>query len=624
MDLALCMVGGRSERCSQANSRTSNGRDIQSTWLDSLSRRLGWARGLMFPVRQIVVLLWPRVTAFVKVRLLCALLLVIAAGALTALSPLALKVVVDALVGARRHAASMWLLLGPYVLALCFSRVAGSARGLVFARAEERLCRILTENLFAHVMRLPLRYHLNRRTGALGQTLDSGLEGLRMTLHHLVFTYVPVAVELGTALAVILRVVPVPFVFLFCAALICYLLAFGYSAEKLALAARTACSARADVAAEMIDAVLNYEPVKYFSAEALVEERVRRAARRAEADWAAFYRRYAANGVVVALVFGAFLAGTVLCAAHEVERGAMTIGDFVLVNTYMLQVVRPVEMMGYAAQGLSQGMAMLDKLLELLRVPQEAGRSVGGGPAGGPVSLEMHDVSVAYHAGCKVLSGLSFRLAAGSALGVVGSSGSGKTTIVRLLMGLLDPEKGKVLLDGVSISRMAMTELRRAIAVVPQDTVLFNESLRYNIGFGRAEASLEEIQGAARVALLHDFIVTLPDGYDTVVGERGVKLSGGERQRVSIARAVLKAPGVYIFDEATSSLDSRTEREILDSLRAISRSNTTIVITHRLSAVVHADEIIVLEKGAIVERGTHRSLLHRNGRYATLWKAQQG
>jgi ABC-type multidrug transport system fused ATPase/permease subunit len=285
--------------------------------------------------------------------------------------------------------------------------------------------------------------------------------------------------------------------------------------------------------------------------------------------------------------------------------------------------VRPVEMLGYAMQSLSQGMAYLEKMIELFRQQPEGSSGAGAGPASGAGRLDFEAVGVAYRPDRLILTDVNFALPAGKTLGVVGGSGSGKSTLVRLLVRLMEPDAGRILLDGVSISDLSLAKLRQAIAVVPQDTVLFNDTIGYNIAFGKAGSTQVEIEHAARMAHLHDFITSLPDGYDTKVGERGIKLSGGEKQRVSIARAAIKRPRIYVFDEATSSLDSNTEREILRNLRDISRFSTTVVIAHRLSTVVHADEIVVLEGGTIVERGSHACLLGQNGRYAALWEAQQ-
>lgn len=575
-------------------------------------------------LRDVVRLVWSQTSRFVRLRLVAVLLLVITASVLTALGPIALKLVVDAFAGqAHGTPVSLVLLLGAYVLAQFLARAAGEIRGLIHARAERRMFRTLSERLFAHLMQLPLRFHLERQTGAVGQTLEQGLQGYQMILHHLVFTFLPVTAELGTIVLVLAGLARPMFLGLFCGALVCYATVFAHAATTVSRAARTASAAHVAAHAAMTDSILNYETVKYFTAEPLVQAKVGEALSRTETEWVAFYRRFAWSGLRVAMVFGAFLTVTVFCAAREVEAGRMTVGDFVLVNTYMLQVSAPVEMLGYAMQAFSQGTAMLEKLMALFRETPEPQAARDGTPLSGSGTLEFQRVSLSYRSDLPVLRDVSFKMPAGKTLGVVGASGSGKSTLVRLLVRLLEPDSGRILLDGLPISELSLATLRQAIAVVPQDTVLFNESIAYNIAFGRNGANRREVEHAAMLARLHDFITSLPEGYETRVGERGVKLSGGERQRVSIARAVLKRPRIYVFDEATSSLDSRTEREILANLREIARASTTLVIAHRLSSVVHADEIVVLDNGTVVERGTHEELVLRGGYYAALWKAQQ-
>jgi ATP-binding cassette subfamily B protein len=571
-----------------------------------------------------VGLVWTQATPFVKRRLSAALLLLVIASVLTSLGPVALKLVIDKFTGqSSGHAVSAVLLIGLYVLSQFLSRAIGEIRGLVYARAERRMFRTLSEKLFSHVMHLPLRFHVNRQTGAISQTLDNGLQGYQLVLHHLIFTVLPVVAELGTVVVVLIGFNYPEFLALFCAAIVCYTTAFSFFAIRIAKAADTASTAHVASTAAMTDAVLNYETVKFFAAERVVQDRLSQALMRTEDEWVGFFRRYAYNGLGVAAIYATFLAAAVLYAAHQVQQGRMTIGDFVLVNTYMLQVIRPVEMLGYAMQGFSQGMAMLRKMLELFHEQTEPMMTQDKEPFSGPGALRFDQVSLSYNPDRVVLKDVSFTLPAGKTLGVVGASGAGKSTIVRLLVRLYEPDSGQILLDGIPISELSLSQLRRAVAVVPQDTILFNDTIGYNIGFGRFGATQNEIEQAARLAQLHDFIMSLPEGYETKVGERGVKLSGGERQRVSIARAALKRPRIYVFDEATSSLDSRTEQEILGNLREISKSSTTLIIAHRLSTVVHSDEIIVLGSGTVLERGAHSQLLEHDGAYAALWQAQQ-
>ena len=583
-------------------------------------------RNGMASLREVIALIWTDATGFVRLRLVVALLLIMAASAMTALGPVALKLVVDGFTGqAGAVGTSAVTLIGLYVLSQWLARTVGEIRGLVYARAERRMSRMLSERLFAHVMRLPLRFHLERQTGAISQALDNGLNGYQMVLHTLVFTILPVATELGTIVVVLSRLDQPAFLGLFSGAIVAYAVVFWYSAYTIMAAARAASESQVNATAVMTDSILNYETVKYFTAESVVQARVSRALTQTENGWVGFYRRYAYNGLGVATIFAGFLGVTILHAAHEVQGGRMTVGSFVLVNTYMLQVVRPVEMLGYAMQTLSQGMAFLGKMFEIFREKAEAFSPGDISPAGsdGAGRLDFEGVGVSYRCDRVILQDVNFTVPSGKTLGVVGGSGAGKSTLVRLLARLIEPDTGRILLDGTAICDLPLATVRQAIAVVPQDTVLFNDTIGYNIAFGKAGSTQAEIEHAARLAHLHDFIMSLPEGYDTRVGERGVKLSGGEKQRVSIARAAIKRPRIYVFDEATSSMDSNTEREILRNLREISRFSTTVVIAHRLSTVVHADEIVVLEGGTIVERGSHAALLRQNGRYASLWEAQQ-
>jgi ATP-binding cassette subfamily B protein len=549
--------------------------------------------------------------------------LVITASVLTALGPLALKALVDGFTGHAQKVLSPIILVGAYTLSQFLARAVGEIRGLVYARAERQMFRVVSSRLFAHILRLPLRFHLDRKTGAVSQTLENGLTGYQMILHHLVFTFLPVTAELATIIVVLVRLAHPAFLALFCGALLCYAAAFAHAATTIARSAKSASAAHVQAAAQMTDALLNVEMVKSFAAEAVVQDRVGRALSRTEAQWVGFYRRYAANGLAVSTIFAGFLAATTLYAVREVEDAHLTVGDFVLITSYMLQVIRPVEALGYAMQGFSQGAAMLERMLALFHETSEPQQPDDAGRLDGAGQLEFENVTLSYGPHRAALQGVSFKVAAGTTLGIVGASGSGKSTLVRLLVRLLEPDTGRILLDGVPIAALSLASLRRSIAVVPQDVVLFNDSIGDNIAFGKADCTQEEIEQAAGRAHLHEYIASLPDAYDTNVGERGLKLSGGERQRLSIARAAIKHPRIYIFDEATSALDSATELQIVRNLREISQSITTLVITHRLSTLVHADEIIVLESGTVIERGTHEFLLRQHGRYAAFWAAQQ-
>lgn len=576
-------------------------------------------------LQSIAMILWCRAPSFVKRRVGAVIVLVGGAAILTAVAPVALKHVIDTLLPGRTHdSMSVVVPAGLYVAVLGVARVTNDLRELLFARARLRLFRTLREAVFSHLMHLPLRFHLRSHTGAVSQTLDNGIEGLRIALHHAVFTLLPVAVELVSMLVILGPMVTFPFLLLFGGALICYAAVFLWYAQNVSEAALQASKTDVESTALITDALLNYEAVKYFTAERLVEERVSASLCCSESAWVRFHHKYAVSGLLASAIFFVLALVTVTWTTDMVRRGRMSLGGFVLVNTYVLQVVRPVEMLGYALQGLAQATSMLGRLGELLDEPEEAYSDGGEALPGRSAALEFRSVCLSYGSDRRVLDKVSFRIESGHALGIVGSSGSGKSSMVRLLMRLIEPESGVILLEDVPISELTLRTLRCAIAVVPQDTVLFAGSIRDNIALGRVDAKLAEVEAAARIAQLHDRVMMFQAGYDTLVGQRGMKISGGERQRISIARAVLKSPRVFVFDEATSSLDSRTEREILLSLRAISRSTTTLVIAHRLSTVVHADEIAVLENGRIAEWGTHDSLLRREGLYADLWRAQRG
>lgn len=575
-------------------------------------------------IRSVTALIWAGATRFVKMRLALALAIVAATSIVTALAPVALKLVVDALTAQTGGVeVSLGLLLVMYIVSHWLARALGEMRSYVYAQADRRMFRSLCDRLIDHVMQLPLRYHMNRQTGVMTGTLTNGLQGYQMIFQTLVTTLIPVAVEIGTVALVLLTLDQAVFLALFGAAMICYGAAFGWGAVRIMGAARAASSSQADAWGVLTDSILNYETVKYFTAESVVRRRFDDSLFRMESEWLRFYRLRATIGLLIATIFAAFLAVAVFYAAGQVQTGAMTIGTFVLIHTYMFRLVQPLEMIGYAMQQLSQGFAFLEKLVDIFRERPEPHAENSHAAPNGPGRLEVRNVSLAYCSDRPVLKDVSFEVPAGKTLGVVGSSGSGKSTLVRLLVRLIEPDSGEILLDGVPLSQLSLPLVRQAIAVVPQDTVLFNDTIGYNIAFGKPDATQQDVERAARLAHLHDFVMSLPEKYDTKVGERGVKLSGGEKQRVSIARAAIKQPRIYVFDEATSSLDSRTESEIMSNLRELSRDSTTVIIAHRLSTVVHADEIIVLDGGTIVERGTHAALLRMSGRYARLWDAQQ-
>lgn len=574
-------------------------------------------------LREALRLFWSAADNFTKWRLLLVLALVGAGGFLAALAPLALKMVVDSLSGDENKAyvaPLSFLLL--YVAGQYLWRCSNELRQMMHGHADARLRRRMGHRLFAHLVRMPMRFHLEHKTGALGEIAEQGLRGAQTVLQQLIFTILPVAIELAAVAIVLNHFGHVVYLAILGVAAIAYITAFYQGAASAKESADGISTSHIEAHAVLTDTLLNHETVKYFDAEPVVCNRYDSALCRTESAWRRFFYKRAANGLIVATIFAISLGSSLVYAAQDVARGAMTIGDFVLVNAYILRLVQPLEMLGYAVRDAAQGLAFLSSMLALFREKHEAeGATDATSLRTTRGELVFDDISFSYQKRM-VLRNVTFAVPAGRTVAVVGVSGSGKSSLIRLLCRLYEPDRGRILLDGIPVRDMSLSSVRQAIAVVPQDTVLFHDSIANNIAFGRRGATRAEVQDAARLANLHEFIGSLSDGYDTLVGERGLKLSGGERQRVAIARAALKRPRIFVFDEATSSLDSRSEREILRNLVNLSSQCTTLVIAHRLSTVVYADEILVLHHGVIVERGTHDELRALDGHYAALWNAQ--
>lgn len=566
--------------------------------------------------------------AYAKRRLLLALAAVAAGALLVAVTPIALKLVVDSL-GARSDSAAS--LLPPLALVVLYAvgqflwRCSSELRVMLHGHAEQRVRRRISRRLFEHLVRMPLRFHLERKVGAMGETVEQGLRGYDLLLQHLVYTVVPVAIEFIAVAVVLIHFHQAKYLVILAAASIAYVVAFHRWATKIYEPSEDVSKAHIESHGLLTDSLGAHEVIKYFDAEAVVCNRYDVALSRTESAWRRFFNEYAINGLIVATIFGLSLGVSLIYGTRDVMRGAMTVGDFVLINAYVVRLVQPLEMLGFAVRDIAQGLAFLGSMLALFREKTEGSSSSATSKCTSATrgELTFEDVSFSYRQEQPVLEGVSFRIPAGKTAAIVGVSGSGKSSLIRLLFRLYEPDSGRILLDGLPTNEMSLSSVRQAIAIVPQDTVLFHDSIARNIGFGRHGASQPEIEEAARLANLHDFIVGLPEGYETTVGDRGMKLSGGERQRVAIARAALKRPRIFVCDEATSSLDSRSEREIMRNLVDLSSHRTTLIIAHRLSTIVHADEILVLNRGVIVERGTHEQLRARNGYYAGLWDAQQ-
>lgn len=608
---------------------------------DPSSPSTGEKYAVIKALRATASIIWQEADRYTKARLVGSFGLLVIGSVLGALVPVIYKLIIDVFSGAAPPTALFTpaALIAAYVMCIYVINSSGALRQLVHGLGTQRLNRRLSNRLFGHIVRLPLRFHLDRKTGAIGETLGQGLSGCQIVLQHAVFTFLPVIVEFIAIVVVLIHFQHSAYLLLIGVSAVAYGYTFWRFAEQTTAPARRVSDTQVNCNATLTDSLLNYETIKYFAGEPRICTRFDKALIEREGAWRGLMRLNARNGVILETIYAVSIAASLAYAGYEVLHGTMTVGDFVLINTYVGRLYQPLEAMGMAARDISQGLAFLQKMLDMFREKAEGDEEGSTENAHVPATTEFtagmaldavggeltfEHVSFSYKADRQILHDISFHVPSGHTLGIVGVSGSGKSSLIRLLFRLYEPTDGSILLDGTPTSKLPISVLRNSIAVVPQDTVLFNDTIGQNIAFGRQDATQQDIESAAKLAHMHDFIASLPDGYDTAVGERGLKLSGGEKQRVAIARAALKKPRIFVFDEATSSLDSKAEREILHNLIEVSQNCTTVVIAHRLSTVVHADEIVVLERGILVERGTHAQLLEANGSYASLWKAQQG
>jgi ABC-type transport system involved in Fe-S cluster assembly fused permease/ATPase subunit len=574
--------------------------------------------------------LWPKGDPGAHLRVVAAALFLVGAKLATVYVPIVYAHAVDALApkGAQGMLAVPVALIIAYGLLRVASSGFGELRDAVFAAVQQRAVRRVALSTFEHMHRLSLRFHLDRQTGGLSRAIDRGTKGIENVLRLAVFNILPTFLEVALVTAVLWRLFDWRYALLTLVAVVLYIsFTLGFTNWRVKFR-RAMNEVENEAQTKALDSLLNYETVKYFGNEAHEARRFDEALAR--------YERAAVRSQVTlnmlnlgqAAIIAAGLALVMLMAAGEVASGKLSVGKFVLANTYLMQLYQPLNFLGFVYREIKQGLVDMEQMFRLLGTHEEVrdrpGAIVLGPPPARQCACEIafEDVHFGYRGEHEVLKGVSFRVPAGRSVAIVGPTGAGKSTISRLLFRFYDVTGGRILLDGRDIRDVTQDSLRAALGVVPQDTVLFNDTIRYNIGYGRPGASQDEIESAARLAQVHDFVLRLPDGYDTRVGERGLKLSGGEKQRVAIARALLKDPRVLILDEATSALDTRTEQEIQSALRAISRNRTTLTIAHRLSTVVDADQIIVLVEGRVAERGTHAELLARGGVYARMWAMQ--
>ncbi|MGH6945909.1 MAG: ABCB family ABC transporter ATP-binding protein/permease [Kiloniellales bacterium] len=569
--------------------------------------------------------LWPRNRGDLKLRVGAAVAMLVAAKLLSLAVPPLLQQAVDTLnpKGSLAVALPLGLLLA-YGAARIGNRLFIELRDTLFARVAENAVRQVGLNVFRHLHRLSLRFHLERQTGALSRAVDRGTKGIEFLLFYFLFNVVPTLIEILLVAGILWALFDWRFAAITLASIVAYI-AFTFLVTEARIRYRRIMNdADGDANTKSIDSLLNYETVKYFNNEEHEAQRYDEALRTYEEAAIKSKLSLAVLNSGQAIVIVAGMIGLMLLAGMGVVAGTMTVGDFVMVNAYVIQLSVPLNMLGMIYREIKQSLIDMEVMYQLYRLEPEIRDKPGARPLdvdGGSIRFEK--VSFGYDPRRPILNEVSFEVPAGRTLAIVGPSGAGKTTVGRLLFRFYEPSGGRILIDGQDIALVTQDSLRRVFGVVPQDTVLFNDTLAYNILYGRPDASEAEMRQAAEVARLARFVESLPDGYETVVGERGLKLSGGEKQRVALARMVLKEPAIQLFDEATSQLDTRTEREIQERLRDISRNRTTVMVAHRLSTVVEADDILVLDAGRVVERGRHRDLLARDGVYAAMWRRQQ-
>jgi len=592
-----------------------------------------------------------------KGRVAAVIVLLVLAKLANVVVPLVLKEIVDAMGKPQAMLVLPVFLIVGYGLLRLFSTLFGELRDALFAKVTQRAIRRVALQVFEHLHSLSLRFHLERQTGGVSRDIERGTRGISFLLTFLLFNILPTLLEIGLVAAILFVKYNPWFAIITFVTLAAYIAFTLIVTEWRMVFRRTMNDMDSKANTRAIDSLINYETVKYFGNERYEVQRYDEQMQRWEVSAVRNQTSLATLNAGQSIIIAVGVTLLMLLAADGVVKGTMTIGDLVLVNVFMLQLYMPLHFLGFVYREIKNALADMEKMFRLLDVHREVEdapnaqplqldraavqpRHGGAEPSGAGVAashrlpqsagyasnvsaVRFENVNFSYDPARQILHDVSFEIPSGHTLAVVGASGAGKSTLSRLLFRFYDVDSGGISIDGQDIRSVTQASLRAAIGIVPQDTVLFNDTIYYNIAYGRPDATREEVLRAAQSAHIHHFIVTLPQGYESMVGERGLKLSGGEKQRVAIARAILKNPALLIFDEATSALDSKSEKAIQDELRNIAQNRTTLVIAHRLSTVVDAQQILVMDKGRIIERGTHRELLVQQGVYAQMWALQQ-
>lgn len=570
-------------------------------------------------IRSLLPYLWE-----FKGRVLIALMLLLLAKLANVSVPLILKEIVDTLDPSNAMITLPLFLLVAYGALRFCSTLFGELRDAIFAKVTQRAIRRVAIRVFSHLHSLSLRFHLTRQTGGVSRDIERGSRGISFLLNFMLFNILPTLLEIGLVMAILISKYDIWFFIITFITLLSYIALTVFVTEWRMIFRRTMNDMDSKANTRAIDSLLNYETVKYFNNEAWEARRYDEHLQQWEKAAVRNQTSLATLNTGQSAIIATGVTLLMMLAASKVVSGEMTLGDLVLVNAFLLQLYMPLHFLGFVYREIKHSLADMEKMFNLLAENQEIQDQPNATELKvSHASITFANVDFSYEPNRQILFDVNFNIPSGNTLAVVGHSGSGKSTLARLLFRFYDVTQGSILINGHDIKHITQKSLRSMIGIVPQDTVLFNESIYYNIAYGRPDASEAEILTAAKAAHIHDFVQSLPDQYETQVGERGLKLSGGEKQRIAIARAILKNPLILIFDEATSALDSRTEKNIQNELKQLSKNRTTLIIAHRLSTIIDADQILVMDKGRIVEQGNHQQLLLVKGIYAQLWEIQQ-